>query len=103
MEEFGDALWRLTAGYASTEAERKDLHQDILAAIWQALGRFRQESSLRTFVYRIAHNRGVSHRAYERRRTHGSLEAVAVAALGRRLELRRQLQRYEAGEPYREP
>ena len=30
-------------------------------------------------------------------------KAVAVAALGRRLELRRQLQRYEAGEPYREP
>ena len=78
VEEYGDALWRLTAGYASDEAERKDLHQDILMAIWQALGRFRQKSSLRTFVYRIAHNRGLSHRTYERRRTHGSLEGIVV-------------------------
>ncbi|WGL15705.1 sigma factor [Microbulbifer bruguierae] len=29
-------------------------------AIWQALPGFRSESSLRTFVYRIAHNRSVT-------------------------------------------
>jgi RNA polymerase sigma-70 factor (ECF subfamily) len=40
---------------------RQDLVQDIWLAIWQALPRFRGESSERTFVYRIAHNRAVSH------------------------------------------
>jgi RNA polymerase sigma factor (sigma-70 family) len=79
MVEFGDAMWRLTAGYASNETERKDLYQDILVAIWKALARFRQQSSLRTFVYRIGHNRGLSYRAYERRRVHGSLDSVVIA------------------------
>ena len=78
MVEFGDALWRLTAGYASNEADRKDLFQDILVAIWKALDRFRQQSSLRTFVYRIGHNRGLSYRAYEKRRAHGPLDNVII-------------------------
>ena len=78
LREFGDALWRLTGGYARSEADRKDLHQDILIAIWQALPRFGGKSSLRTFVYRIAHNRGVSHRAYEGRREHGSIESMVL-------------------------
>lgn len=78
MVEFGDPLWRLTAGYASNEADRKDLYQDILVAIWEALVRFRHESSLRTFVYRIGHNRGLSYRMYEKRRAHGALDEVVI-------------------------
>jgi len=78
LNEFGDALWRLTAGYASQEADRKDLRQDILVAIWTALGRFRAESSLRTFVYRIGHNCGLSYRSYEKRRVHGALDGLVV-------------------------
>lgn len=40
-----------------------DLYQEIALAIWMALKRFRGDSSLRTFAYRIAHNRGISFRA----------------------------------------
>lgn len=58
----GDALWRLTAGYAFQPADREDLYQEVLLAVWRALPRFRGESSLRTFVYRIAHNRGMTFR-----------------------------------------
>lgn len=60
--EHGAGLWRLTAGYAHTRADREDLYHDILVAILGALPTFREESSLRTFVYRIGHNRGISHR-----------------------------------------
>lgn len=60
--EHGAGLWRLTAGYAHTRADREDLYHDILVAILGALGTFREESSLRTFVYRIGHNRGISRR-----------------------------------------
>jgi hypothetical protein len=35
-------------------------------AIWRALPRFRGEASERTFIYRIAHNRGLSWRAAQR-------------------------------------
>lgn len=40
--------------YAGSPAERDDLEQDIALALWQALPNFRGESSLRTFVHRIA-------------------------------------------------
>jgi RNA polymerase sigma factor (sigma-70 family) len=35
-------------------------------AIWQALPRFRGECSERTFLFRVAHNRGLSHVARRR-------------------------------------
>lgn len=78
VRDHGAALWRLTAGYAASEADRQDLHQEILVAVWQALARFEARSSLRTFVYRVAHNRGMSHRAYEGRRRHEDLSNVRL-------------------------
>jgi RNA polymerase sigma-70 factor (ECF subfamily) len=58
----GAALRRVAAAYEADPARREDLFQDICLAIWQALPRFRGESSERTFVFRIAHNRGLTHR-----------------------------------------
>jgi RNA polymerase sigma factor (sigma-70 family) len=56
----GPALIRLAASYTNNRSDRDDLFQDIALAIWQALPRFRGESSERTFVFRIAHNRAIT-------------------------------------------
>ena len=61
LRDHGSALWRVIASYAPSGAERDDLAQDVMVAVWQALPRFRGESSARSFVLRIAHNRGLSH------------------------------------------
>jgi RNA polymerase sigma factor (sigma-70 family) len=61
LGQHGPALWRVIASYAPPGAERDDLAQDVLVAVWQALPRFRGESSPRSFVLRVAHNRGLSH------------------------------------------
>jgi len=61
LRDHGPALWRVIANYAPPGAERDDLAQDVLLAVWQALPRFRAKSSPRSFVLRIAHNRGLSH------------------------------------------
>jgi RNA polymerase sigma-70 factor (ECF subfamily) len=61
LGEHGSALWRAIASYAPPGAERDDLAQDVMVAVWQALPRFRGECSPRSFVLRIAHNRGLSH------------------------------------------
>lgn len=63
LEREGAALRRVAAGYESDPGRREDLFQDICLAIWRALPRFRGESSERTFVFRIAHNRGLTHRS----------------------------------------
>jgi RNA polymerase sigma factor (sigma-70 family) len=57
----GPALLRLAASYTHSVSDRDDLFQDISLAIWKALPRFRGDSSERTFMFRIAHNRAMSH------------------------------------------
>lgn len=47
VREYGAALARLAAAYAPDRANRDDLSQEILLAIWRALPRFRGESSTR--------------------------------------------------------
>jgi RNA polymerase sigma-70 factor (ECF subfamily) len=59
----GPALLRLAASYTSTASDRDDLFQEICLAIWKALPGFRGESSDRTSIFRIAHNRAISHLA----------------------------------------
>jgi RNA polymerase sigma factor (sigma-70 family) len=56
----GAALSRLAASYTNSKSDRDDLFQDIALAIWLALPRFRGESSERTFIFRIAHNRAIT-------------------------------------------
>ena len=57
----GPALGRLAASYTRSAGDRDDLFQEIALAIWRALPRFRGECSERTFIFRIAHNRAISH------------------------------------------
>jgi len=80
LGDFGPSLDRLAAAYEADPAERDDLLQDISFAVWRALPAFRGECSERTFVYRIAHNRGLTHRARRRLRATEPLESVEVVA-----------------------
>ena len=66
-QEFGASLQRLVFSYEFLPQAREDLLQEILLALWIALPRFRGESSLRTFVFRIAHNRALTH-VWQRKR-----------------------------------
>jgi|CXWL01.1.fsa_nt_gi RNA polymerase sigma-70 factor (ECF subfamily) len=90
MARDGASLARLAASYELDPALREDLFQEICLAIWRALKTWRGESSVRTFVFRIAHNRAVTHvikRAGGRTRSLDDLE-VEPAAIGRSLEER---------------
>jgi RNA polymerase sigma-70 factor (ECF subfamily) len=70
LQEHDRSLRRLAASYERDPARQEDLLQDIWFAVWRALPRFRNECSERTFVFRIAHNRAVSHvDHWQRRRT----------------------------------
>ena len=62
----GPSLARLAASYARRASEHDDLFQEIAFALWRALPGFRGECSERTFVFRIAHNRGISYLARRR-------------------------------------
>lgn len=66
LQTNGPSLARLAASYTDNAGDRDDLLQEIAMALWQALPRFREECSERTFVFRIAHNRAITHLARKR-------------------------------------
>ena len=59
--EFGAALERLAYAYEADADRRLDLVQEIHMALWRSLGKFDGRCSLRTWVYRVAHNVATSH------------------------------------------
>ena len=66
LAEYGPSISRLAFSYESIAGVREELVQEIAMAIWKALPHFRGECSERTFVFRIAHNRGLSHASRRR-------------------------------------
>ena len=68
VREHAAVLERVAWGYVDNASDRDDLMQEVLTALWRALPRFRGESSERTFVLRVAHNRGITFAIRHRRR-----------------------------------
>lgn len=58
---YGAALERLARAYEADPDMRRDLLQEIYIALWKSLDRFDSRCSLRTWVYRVAHNTAASH------------------------------------------
>lgn len=65
--EFGGALGRLASAYERDADRQRDLVQDIHFAIWRSFEHYRGLSSLRTWVYRVAHNTAAGHVQKDRR------------------------------------
>ena len=61
MAAHGGELARCCLGYERDAALRQELQQELHLAIWQSLAGFRGDCSLRTWVYRVAHNVGARH------------------------------------------
>jgi RNA polymerase sigma-70 factor (ECF subfamily) len=103
MSTYANPMRRLCAAYAEERLDREDLFQDIFLAVWRALPAFRGGSSVRTWVYRIAHNVALTWRARDRRRQSREIplgeEPSACTQLDfRRLALRRAIAAMNPGD-----
>jgi RNA polymerase sigma-70 factor (ECF subfamily) len=82
---YAAALDRLARAYESDAEARRDLLQEIHLQVWRSLALFDQRCSLRTWVYRVAHNIATKH-VMRRRRIAARLvsieEADAMPATG---------------------
>lgn len=58
---FHAALERLARAYQADPESRQDLLQEIHLALWRSFEGFDGRCSLRTWVYRVAHNAAASH------------------------------------------
>lgn len=83
VASYGAALARLASGYEADPDSRRDLLQEIHLALWRSFEGFAARCSLRTWVYRVAHNAATSHVIRQRRvraRTFVSLEEIEVTS-----------------------
>ena len=95
--DFGAALGRLASAYQADRDKRRDLVQEIHIALWRSFAGFNGACSVRTWVYRVAHNVATSHIVRERRRRPEAmvsleeLDRMASAEDGERLAGRREM------------
>ena len=80
LTQFSPALARVVASYERDRALRDELLQEVLMAILSSLPRLTHDDKLKPFVFRIAHNRCLSHVAKRmREREHeGTLDDPAA-------------------------
>jgi RNA polymerase sigma-70 factor, ECF subfamily len=64
---YGPALDRLALAYELDPDARRDLLQEIHLNLWRSFEYFDQRCSLRTWVYRVAHNVATGHVVRQRR------------------------------------
>jgi RNA polymerase sigma-70 factor (ECF subfamily) len=60
-------IYKVCNLYCSDPEDRKDLFQEIVLQVWKSLASFRHESSLSTWMYRIALNTAITHFKKEQR------------------------------------
>ena len=65
--QYAAALGRLARSYELDPDKQRDLLQEIHLALWRSLKGFQGTCSLRTWVYRVAHNVAASHVIRQRR------------------------------------
>lgn len=56
-KNYAQSIYRLCRAYVNDIDLAKDLTQDTFSTVWQSLSKFRNESSISTWVYRIAINK----------------------------------------------
>ncbi len=74
-----DEVFRLARRFVHSDAEAEEVLQEVFVAAYRYIGRFRGQSKLRTWLYRITVNRALKRRRWWTRRR----EVGADALLGR--------------------
>jgi RNA polymerase sigma-70 factor, ECF subfamily len=60
VADYGPLISRIAMSYEADPNLREDLTQQIFLAVWQALPSYRGDSSLKTFIAKVAQNRSIS-------------------------------------------
>ncbi|MEM8893184.1 MAG: RNA polymerase sigma factor [Bacteroidota bacterium] len=71
-------LHKICLAYTSSREDYEDLYQEILVQVWQSLHRFKGESKLSTWVYRVALNSAIVFRRKQGKEAVGFLGAEKV-------------------------
>src|SRR5215813_8418366 len=73
---YGAALERLAHAYEANAETRRDLVQEIHIALWRSFEGYDRRCSLRTWVYRVAHNVSASYVLRQKRARTNALVGI---------------------------
>ena len=59
-EEYRNRIYRMCCYYVSGKEDREDLYQEVFQNLWRGLEKFRGDSSLSTWAYRVTVNSALS-------------------------------------------
>ena len=68
LEEHQNIVHKICRMYADTEAQHKDLFQDITVQLWKAYPKFRGDAKFSTWMYRVALNTAITLYRKQKRR-----------------------------------
>lgn len=60
IDSNGDKIRRICRYYCPNAEDQKDMYQEVLVNIWKSLDKFRGDSTISTWIYRIAVNTSLS-------------------------------------------
>ena len=67
VEENKDKIYRICCYYVSDDDEVKDLYQEVLMNIWKGLDKFRGDSLITTWIFRITVNSALASLARQKK------------------------------------
>ena len=80
-------LFKVVHAYALEHADRQDLFQEIVIQVWRSVDAFRGESSVPTWIYRVALNTAIAWTRKEDRHQRGKQPLAVEACSPRRLRM----------------
>jgi RNA polymerase sigma-70 factor (ECF subfamily) len=81
VSAYGSALERLARAYEADPDKARDLLQDIHLSLWRSFEAFEGRCSLRTWMYRVAHNTATSYVIQQQRRNAPLLDLEDIEAI----------------------
>jgi RNA polymerase sigma-70 factor, ECF subfamily len=81
MEGHKGILFKVVHAYAFEHADRQDLFQEIVFQIWRSVDAFRGESSVPTWMYRVALNTAIAWTRKQDRHQRGKQPLEVVEGL----------------------
>ncbi|MGB0454720.1 MAG: RNA polymerase sigma factor [Bacteriovoracaceae bacterium] len=74
--DYSKALKRICRSYEFNDQKVNELYQEVMTAIWLSLDNFQNDCSAKTWCYRVAYNRCISHSIKESKQTKFSLRSI---------------------------
>lgn len=68
IKENEGIIFKVSTVYTHTLEDQQDLYQEIVIQLWKAFEKFRRESRISTWIYRIALNTAITRMRKEKRR-----------------------------------